>query len=158
MDQHEMDTIRKSCTRFLTHGYPKTPQQVLAELADMVDLELDEDRYGEGALINDFEKRVADLMGKEAAVFMPSGTMCQQIVMRIWSERRGTKNVAFHPKSHLEIHEQSGYRHLHGLHGILVGNPDRLLTLAQLQAIPEPLGAVLIELPQREIGGVFPCI
>lgn len=158
MDLHEMDAVRKNCTRFLTHGYPQSPQQVLAELAAMIDsdLEVDEDRYGQGTFINGFEKHIADLLGKEAAVFMPSGTMCQQIALRIWSERRGTKNVAFHPKCHLEIHEQFGYQHLHGLHGILVGSPDHLLTLAQLQAIPEPIGAVLLELPQREIGGQLP--
>ena len=45
------------------------------------------DNYGSGALIEDFEREVAGLLGKEAAVFMPSGTMAQQIAMRIWSEQ-----------------------------------------------------------------------
>jgi threonine aldolase len=96
------------------------------------------------------------LLGKEAAVFMPSGTMCQQIALRIWADRRGVRNVAFHPKCHLEIHERKGYQLLHGLHGVLVGHPDRLLTPADLRAVKEPLGALLLELPQREIGGQLP--
>ncbi len=50
------------------------------------------------------------MLGKEAAVFMPSGTMAQQIALRIWSERRGSRTVAFHPTCHLEIHEQKGYQ------------------------------------------------
>jgi threonine aldolase len=87
---------------------------------------------------------------------MPSGTMCQQIALRIWAERTGTKNVAFHPTSHLELHEQKGYQRLHGLNGILVGSEERLLTLDDLKGIAEPVGALLLELPQREIGGQLP--
>src|SRR5437588_11299935 len=110
---------------------------------------MDADRYGRGEVINRFEAEVASLLGKEAAVFMPSGTMCQQIALRIWAQRRGTSNVAFHPKSHLEIHEEKSYQRLHGLSGILVGRANRLLTLDDLKAIKEPVGTLLIELPQR---------
>ena len=38
---------------------------------------------------------------------MPSGTMAQQIALRIWSDHRATRTVAFHPTCHLEIHEQN---------------------------------------------------
>lgn len=156
LDSPEAKKIFKACNRFLTRDYPKSPRQVLSELAEVTDPELEEDRYGQGELITGFESEVAALLGKEAAVFMPSGTMCQQIALRIWAKRRGTSNVAFHPKSHLEIHEAKGYQRLHGLNGILVGSEERLLTLDDLKAIAEPLGALLIELPQREIGGQLP--
>jgi threonine aldolase len=121
LDTPEAKKILKACHRFLTHDYPKTPRQVLSELADTTDPELEADRYGQGDLIAGFESEVAALLGKEAAVFMPSGTMCQQIALRIWAEHQGTRNVAFHPKSHLETHEEKAYQRLHGLHGILVG-------------------------------------
>ena len=49
----------------------------------------------------------------------------------------------------LECHEDKGYQLLHGLHGRLVGHPSRLIALQDLQAISEPLGALLLELPQR---------
>jgi len=156
LDSPEAKKIYKACNRFLTHDYPKSPRQVLSDLAEATDTELEADRYGQGEVIEGFEREVAALLGKEAAVFMPSGTMCQQIALRIWAERRCTKNVAFHPKSHLEMHEQKGYQRLHGLNGILVGSEERLLTLIDLKAIAEPLGALLIELPQREIGGQLP--
>jgi len=156
LDTPEAKKIRKACHRFLTHDYPKTPRQVLGELAEMTNPELEADRYGQGDLIAGFESEVAALLGKEAAVFMPSGTMCQQIALRIWSERRGTRNVAFHPKSHLEMHEEKAYQRLHGLNGILVGSSDALLTLDDLKGISEPLGAILLELPQRELGGQLP--
>jgi threonine aldolase len=156
LDTPEAKKIRKACHRFLTHDYPKNPRQVLSELAETTDPELEADRYGHGDLIAGFESEVAALVGKEAAVFMPSGTMCQQIALRIWSERRGTRNVAFHPKSHLEMHEEKAYQRLHGLNGILVGSSDALLTLDDLKGISEPLGAILLELPQRELGGQLP--
>ncbi|MHB8599449.1 MAG: threonine aldolase family protein [Ktedonobacteraceae bacterium] len=152
----EKQAIYRACSRYLTHDYPKTPKQVLNELAAETDPELPVDHYGQGKLINDFEQDMAELLGKEAAVFMPSGTMCQQIALRIWASRRRTSNVVFHPKSHLEIHEEHAYQRLHGLNGILVGSPDRLLTLNDIKAAAEPIGALLIELPQREIGGQLP--
>ena len=156
LDDPEGKKVFKTCHRFLTHDYPKNPRQVLLELADVIDPELEEDRYGQGELIARFENDIADLLGKEAAVFMPSGTMCQQIALRIWASRRGTRNVAFHPRCHLETHEEKGYQRLHGLHGILVGSADALLTLDDLKAISEPIGALLLELPQRELGGQLP--
>jgi len=114
------------------------------------------DLYGQGDLINDFERQVAELLGKPAGVFMPSGTMAQQIALRIHADRSHVPHVAFHPLCHLEIHEQKGYQLLHGLHGVLVGSPHRLLTLDDLKQVKEPLAALLLELPQREIGGQLP--
>jgi len=154
VDTH--DGIYKACTRFLGGHYRQTPQQVLSDLAASVDPGMLGDRYGEGEIINHFEAEVAALLGKEAAVFMPSGTMCQQIALRIWCDRRKISNVAFHPTCHLEIHEQHGYQRLHNLQSILLGSPYRLLTLDDLKNVKEPLGALLIELPQREIGGQLP--
>src|SRR5215216_1108989 len=116
----ERERIFMGCERFLAgHGLQR-PHEVLTELATEVRPDEEPDRYGEGRLINDFEKDVAALLGKEAAVFMPSGTMAQQIALRIWADRARTPSVAFHPTCHLEIHEQKGYAMLHGLHGQLV--------------------------------------
>ncbi len=156
LDTPEAKELFKSCNRFLTYDYPKTPRQVLSELIETIDPDLEADRYGQGEVITHFEQEIAELLGKEAAVFMPSGTMCQQIALRIWAERRGTANVAFHPKCHLETHEEKAYQRLHGLNGILLGSADRLLTLADLKAITEPIGALLLELPQRDLGGQLP--
>jgi threonine aldolase len=129
---------------------------MLADLAALTDPALLPDFYGQGEIIGDFEKQVAELLGKPAGVFMPSGTMAQQIALRIHADRSHTPHVAFHPLCHLEIHEQKGYQLLHGLHGVLVGSPHRLLTLDDLKKVTEPLAALLLELPQREIGGQLP--
>jgi threonine aldolase len=152
----DKDAVFDACTRFLTHHYPQPPGQLLSELAAFAGPDARPDRYGQGELIADFEQEIASLFGKAAAVFMPSGTMCQQIALRIWADRRGIRNVAFHPTCHLEIHEHKGHQLLHGLHSVLVGHPDRLIALEDLLAINEPLAALLLELPQREIGGQLP--
>lgn len=156
LDTPEAKAIFTSSHRFLAHDYPKTPRRILSELAETIDPDLEADRYGQGELLTHFEQEVAGLLGKEAAVFMPSGTMCQQIALRIWAERRGTTTVAFHPTCHLELHEEQAYQRLHGLHALLLGSAQRLLTLDDLKRITEPIGALLIELPQRELGGQLP--
>jgi threonine aldolase len=158
MDAAQLQRIVDHCQDFLSghHRSSLSPQQMLTTLAATAGAELKADRYGSGKMISDFEQQIATLLGKDAAVFMPSGTMCQQIALRIWSERKNTRNVAFHPKSHLEIHEHKAYQALHGLHGVLVGAPNRLITCDDLQAVREPLAAILLELPQREIGGQLP--
>jgi threonine aldolase len=158
MDQKEKIRLSFACTRWLPN-HPRTrhtAQAVLADLAAYTDPSLLPDSYGQGDLIGDFEKQVAELLSKPAAIFMPSGTLAQQIALRIHADRSHTPHVAFHPLCHLEIHEQKGYQLLHGLHGVLVGSPHRLLTLDDLKSIKEPLAALLLELPQREIGGQLP--
>lgn len=146
----------RGCTRFLTQHGLHSPHDILRELAETTDPDLVADRYGTGALITEFEATVAELLGKAAAVFLPSGTLAQQIALRVWAERRGSPNIAMHPKNHLDLHEGDAYQRLHGLRGIAVGQPDRLLTLDDLQSVAEPLAALLLELPQRELGGQLP--
>jgi threonine aldolase len=114
------------------------------------------DEYGEGGAVAALEAEVRELLGKPAAVFMPSGTMAQQIALRVHADRTGRRVVAFHPTCHLELHEDKAYQRLHGLIGRTVGDGRGLLTLADLEAVREPLAALLIELPQREIGGRLP--
>ncbi|HEV2593114.1 MAG TPA: beta-eliminating lyase-related protein [Gaiellaceae bacterium] len=122
----------------------------------MLRLEPTDDKYGKGELPERVEARVAALLGKEAATWFPSGTMAQQIALRIHSDARGRKAVAFHPHCHLDVHEERGYAVLHGLHAVLLGSRNRLFTLADLEQVAEPLAAVLVELPQRDLGGQLP--
>jgi len=144
------------CERFLSGHGPRQARAVLTDLAEEVGPDEEPDWYGAGTLIEEFESDIAALLGKEAAVFLPSGTMAQQIALRLWADRRRSRTVAFHPTCHIEIHEHKGYEMLHGLHGRIVGERSRLLALDDLRATPGPLAALLLELPQREIGGELP--
>jgi threonine aldolase len=144
------------CERWLASGRPATAADVLRAAADSLPTDARPDRYGEGDVVEAFERRIADLLGKGDAALLPSGTMAQQIALRIHCDRRGVSTVAFHPTCHLELHEHSGYAHLHGLKAELVGDRDRLIELKDLEGLHAPIGALLIELPQREIGGRLP--
>ena len=156
LSDDERQALRAGCDRWLQGHGRRPPADALAELASLPSSELTADTYGEGGAVEALESEVRELLGKPAAVFMPSGTMAQQIALRIHADRRGRHVVAFHPTCHLEIHEDKAYQRLHGLVGRTVGDPRELLTLADLQEVQEPLAALLIELPQREIGGQLP--
>lgn len=151
----ENDGERRPSRRLAYHPR-RSITQVLTELGEAIDPDVEEDHYGSGAVIERLEDRIADLLGKEAAVLMPSGTMAQQIALRIWCERAGIDRVAFHPTCHLELHEEDAYRRLHGLSSTLLGDANRLFTVDDLAKLREPVAAILFELPQREIGGYLP--
>ena len=54
------------------------------------------DYYGEGGVVAGLEAEIAGLLGKPAAVFLPSGTMAQQSVLRVHTDRRQRKTIIFH--------------------------------------------------------------
>ncbi len=152
----EQRALQAACDRAL-HGHGRrSAADLIAELATLGPRDLAVDTYGSGGSVGVLEDEVCGLLGKPAAVFMPSGTMIQQSALRIHADRRGRRVVAFHPTCHLEIHEDKAYQRLHGLVGLPVGDRRRMLVLADLEAIHEPFAALLIELPQREIGGWLP--
>ena len=82
--------------------------------------------------------------------------MAQQSVLRVHADRRGRRTVVFHPECHLDRHEGRALERLHGLVGRPVGERSRLLTLDDLTAVAESPAALVIELPQRDLGGRQP--
>ena len=152
----EMEALLAGCDRFLRGFGQVTPADELAQIASLPQADLKVDWYGEGGVVTLLETEVRELLGKPAAVFMPSGTMAQQVALRIHADRRGSRVIALHPTSHLELHEDQAYERLHGLLGRPVGGARSLIALADLEGVDEPLAALLLELPQREIGGRLP--
>lgn len=102
------------------------------------------------------EQRIADLLGKPAALFFPTGTMAQQTALRVHAERTGRRTFAAHPQSHLAVWEEQGYSAVHGLRHRTVGDREDLITLDDLAEVREPIAALLLELPQRDLGGLLP--
>ena len=151
-DDDELDALQASCTRFLNGHGPQGAAQLLATIPE----DTEPDRYGEGGVVPVLEAEVAELLGKPAAVFLPSGTMAQQSVLRVHADRHGSRTVGFHPACHVDRHEGRGYERLHALAGRPIGDPDRLLTLDDLDQVAEPLAALVLELPQRDLGGQQP--
>jgi threonine aldolase len=157
-EERNRRAIWARCERIVGGFSPaeREPRSTLLALAERAPSNEEVDRYGEGALAEQLEARVAALLGKEAAVWMPSGTMVQQIALRIHCELRRNRRIAFHPQCHLDLHEERGYAHLHGLLAAHLGSRERLPTLDDLAAVREPIAAVVLELPARELGGQLP--
>jgi len=51
----------------------------------MANAELGDDVYGEDPTVNRLQARVAELLGHEAALFTPSGTMANEIAVKVWT-------------------------------------------------------------------------
>ena len=148
----EQAALRARCSVFLAGHGQVTAAGMLASIAASTAI----DRYGDGGVVTELEAEIAGLLGKPAAVFLPSGTMAQQAVLRVHADRRQRKTVIFHPMCHLDRHEGEAYQRLHGLTGRPAGDLDRLMTINDLTAVGELAAALLIELPQRDLGGQQP--
>jgi threonine aldolase len=142
-DERDPDVVWRASERVLAGAHPRRRDE-------------DADRYGDGPAAARLNARVAELLGKEAAVWLPSGTMAQQIALRVHADRRGSRTLAFHPHCHLDVHEERGFEHLHGLHARLLGDRNRLIETTDLEDVHEPVAALLLELPQRDLGGRLP--
>jgi len=149
--------LRERCAIVVGGFLTPSPAEEFQMLADWCRANgVSHDIYGEGALIEDFERRIAELTGKAAAAFMPSGVMAQLAAVRIWTERARLPRFGLHPTSHLIGHEREAYQALFGLHGTVVGGRLRPMTAADLDAERSPLACLIAELPIREAGGQLP--
>ena len=109
--------------------------------------------YLTGESVTRLEARMAELLGKPAAVWFPTGTMAQGVAARIHCAEAGDTRLGLHPTSHLALHEEDGHTHLHGLEPVSCGDWSRPMRPDDL---PEQAGCCFIELPQRHNGGALP--
>ena len=74
--------------------------------AAMAAAEVGDDQYGEDPSTNRLQARMAELLGKEAALWLPTGTMANQVALRTLT-RPGDEVVASR-ESHAAWHEAGG--------------------------------------------------
>lgn len=149
--------LLQQCHTVLPGHRARSPAQMFAAMAAWCEANnVAHDVYGEGPLVQAFEDKIAALLGFEAAVFCISGTMAQVTALRLACEDRAVNLVALHPTSHILVHEKSNYQILGHFHALQVGDRHRPWSVSELDAIPDRLGAVSMELPMREIGGQCP--
>lgn len=151
-EQAELAALRDRCSRFVQEHGRATAASMLATIPAGTVL----DSYGQGGVVTDLETEICRLLDKPAAAFLPSGVMAQQAVLRVHADARQRRTVIFHPMCHLEQHEEQAYQRLHGLTGRPAGGRDRLITLDDLIGIAELPAVLLLELPQRDLGGQQP--
>ena len=87
------------------------------------DAEVGDDVYSEDPTVNELESRVAEVLGKEAALFVPSGTMGNQIAARVHTERG--QEVLVERESHVYKWELGGLAQHSGLQVRTVDGGDR---------------------------------
>jgi threonine aldolase len=151
------ENLKSACEQFVPGHLPQKAGEEFALIADYCrENDFAADVYGAGDLINSFELKIADLLGFGAACFMPSGTMAQQIALKIYAGKSKNKSFAIHATSHLELHEQHAYAHLSRLKSVIVGDENRQLTAQDIEGVAARFSTVIIELPAREIGGQLP--
>ncbi|GJM09324.1 MAG: hypothetical protein DHS20C11_16000 [Lysobacteraceae bacterium] len=147
--------LKASCQHDLSfpfHGRESASVR-LAQIQAYVEQQgLDAEYLSSGQATDELENKAATMMGKEAAMWCPTGTMAQGIAARIHAQRCGRNDVLLHPTSHLLIHEENGYREAHGLTASVVGDWEQAMNASLLSAA----GCAFVELPQRHNGGLLP--
>ncbi len=127
--------------------------------------EVGDDQYGEDPSVNRLQEEVARLLGKEAALFLPTGTMADQVALRTLT--RPGDSVVVPWQSHVELHESGGAAANAGIQFVVAGDARRhgLFDLDDFLAVALPAGHMLyppstlawIENPHNRGGGlVFP--
>jgi threonine aldolase len=99
-----------------------------------------DDQYGEDPSVNRLQERIAELLGKEAALFVPSGTMANQIGLKVLT-RPGDEVVLGH-EAHIVWHESGAGAANSGVQFTPVGRGG-LFTAADLRVAHKPPGHVV---------------
>lgn len=73
-----------------------------------------DDVMGDDPMINELQKKIADMFRKESALFFPSGTMCNLASVFAWCEQRGAE-IIVGEKSHMFLFEQAGVSQFGGV-------------------------------------------
>lgn len=99
-----------------------------AEVGDMM--------AGEDPTVNALEARVAELTGMEAAMFVISGTMGNQVALRVHAHRKIAPELILHERAHIYLNESAGLALVGGM---------------QAKPVPGPRGVMPIEAIERHI-------
>src|SRR6202795_3793267 len=69
----------------------------------MAEAKVGDDVYGEDPMVNGLEKRAAEIFGKEAALFVPTGCMGNLIAIKVWTHH--ADEVICEERSHVNLYE-----------------------------------------------------
>ena len=128
----------------------------------MAEAEVGDDVYGEDPTVNLLQQRVADMLGKEAALFVPSGTMANQAALM--AHTRPGDEIIIERGSHLPNHEAGGLAALGGVQTYLLDGERGIIEAGQVEGAVRfsdvhypPTRLVWIENTHNRGGGsVFP--
>ncbi len=114
------------------------------------DAEVGDDVHGEDPTVNELESAVAELLGKEAALFVPSGTMGNQIAARVHTERG--QEVLLEQESHIYKWELGGLAQHSELQTRLIDGGERGVVT------PEAIAEGYVESDSHQAGTGLICL
>jgi threonine aldolase len=125
--------------------------------AAMAAAEVGDEQLREDPTVNELQRRAAELVGQEAALFLPTATMANQIALRVLT-RPGGELIA-EERTHTLIYEAGGpavhsglvMRGLPGVRGRLT--PEQLREVARDSDDLQPASIVVLENTHRSAGG-----
>jgi len=126
----------------------------------MAEAEVGDDVYGDDRTVNRLQEIAAEMMGKEAALFVPSGTMGNLLALLVHCQRGD--EVIVGKQSHIYLNEAGGMSALGGMQACPIQNqPDGTLALEDIltsirtEDVHHPITRlVCLENTQNICGGV----
>lgn len=106
-------------------------------LKAMMQAEVGDDVFGEDPTINALEGKAAAMFGKEAALFCPSGTMTNQIAIKVHTQP--LDEVICDETSHVYQYETGGYAFNSGVAMNLLNGNNGKITAEQVAAAVKPV-------------------
>ena len=128
----------------------------------MAEAEVGDDVYGEDPTVNRLEQRAAEIFGREAAIFVPSGTMGNQIAIKVHT--RPGQEVICEERAHIFNYEMAMLAHFSGCLARPVPAPDGILSWERIERVIAPkiyyraqTGLICLENTHNMAGGtVYP--
>jgi len=152
---------RERSVRMSGDGVGLSPREYASLLADIAQrAEIAEDNYLLGGEIERFEHRWAELLGKERAVFMPSGTLANQLALRALAGEK--RRVIVPETSHIYNDTGDASQTLSGLTLMPLAPGKATFTCAEVEAVlartaggrvKTEVGAIAVESPVRRLRG-----
>ena len=102
----------------------------------MAEAEVGDDVYGEDPTVNRLEKRAAEIFGKEAALFVPTGCMGNLISIKIWTHHGS--EVICEERSHVNLYELASMSAIAGCMPRVARGEDGILTWEEIKAVIRP--------------------
>jgi len=102
----------------------------------MAEAEVGDDVLGDDPTVAALERRTTEILGKEAAVYMPSGTMTNQVAIRTWTEPGD--EIIIEAEAHTYFLESGGPAALSGVMCRLIQGDRGRFTADQVRAVLRP--------------------
>jgi threonine aldolase len=102
----------------------------------MAEAEVGDDVYGEDPSVNRLESRAAQLLGKDAALFVPTGCMGNLIAIKVWT-RHGDE-VICEERSHVNLYELASMSAIAGCMPRIARADDGILSWKVIEAVVRP--------------------